>query len=80
LEETVSDPTTAYLPCPLCDAPAIPASGKHFVCLGREDPTWTEDDEADCPGCGEHLRANITGDGEREWIEAIPTNENLEDG
>ena len=65
----------AYLPCPLCDAPAIPASGKLFVCLGREDPTWTEDDEADCPGCGEHLRANITGDGEREWIEAIPTNE-----
>ena len=44
------------------------------------EPIWCEDDEADCPGCGEHLRANITGDGESEWIEAIPTNEDLVDG
>ena len=61
--------TTDYLPCPLCDTPAIPASG------GIVKPTWTEDDEADCPGCGEHLRANITGDGESEWMEATPTSE-----
>jgi len=59
---------TAYLPCPLCDAPAIPPSA-----FDKDEPLWTEGDEADCPGCGEHLRANITGDGEREWIEAIPT-------
>lgn len=69
--------TTDHLPCPLCDTPAIPASGQQFVCLGREEPTWTEDDEAECPGCGVPLRANITGDGESEWMEAVTREEVL---
>lgn len=63
------------LECPLCGTPAIPPSA-----FSKGEPMWCEDDEADCPGCGEHLRANITGDGESEWIEAIPTNEDLVDG
>lgn len=60
----------ACLDCPECGEPAIPASGKHFVCLGREIPTWTEDDEAECPGCGVQLVARMTGDSEDEWMEA----------
>jgi len=60
----------AYLDCPECGEPAIAASGKQFVCLGREMPTWTEDDEAFCPGCGVHLVARMTGDSEDEWMEA----------
>jgi len=44
-----------YLKCPECDVNAIPSSGvaKGFFVF----PTWTEDDEADCPRCGLHLVA-----------------------
>lgn len=54
-----------YLPCPLCDWEAIPAS-----CYVNGKPCWTEDDEATCPGCGARLAARVTGDGETEWMEA----------
>ena len=67
--------SNGMLECPLCGTPAVPPS-----LVDERGPAWCEDDEADCPGCGEHLRANITGDGESEWIEAIPTNEDLVDG
>lgn len=60
-----------YLHCPLCDEPAIASD---------EEGLFNEDMENPCPGCGEPLRANITGDGEREWIEAICTREDLVDG
>lgn len=61
---------SAYLDCPECGVPAIPSSGKHFVCLGHEIPTWSEDDETDCPGCGVRLFAFMTGDETGEWMEA----------
>lgn len=57
----------AHLECPRCDYPAIPASGI------AEDgaPGWNEDDEADCPACGAHLAARLTGaDGGDQWMEA----------
>jgi hypothetical protein len=56
-----------YLNCPECDTPAIPASG---WCRNSYGPTWTEDDQADCPGCGLALRAFLTGDANGEWMEA----------
>lgn len=59
-----------YLPCPDCRTPAIPASEDRMVWPSGMQASWTEDDEADCPGCGQHLVARITGDGESEWIEA----------
>lgn len=59
-----------YLPCPDCGTDAIPASEYRMVWPSGMQATWTEDDEADCPGCGQHLTAVITGDGENEWIEA----------
>jgi hypothetical protein len=69
-----------HLNCPRCDTPAIPASGRRFVYPGREDPTWTEDDEATCPGCGRRLRANLTGDDDNgEWMEAVCVDEEEED-
>lgn len=58
------------LPCPRCETPAIPASGRDIT-----GPFWTEEDESDCPGCGRHLRANITGDDEGEWMEAVVVEE-----
>ena len=58
------------LPCPDCGSPAIPASEYQMVWPSGMQASWTEDDEADCPGCGQHLVATITGDGESEWIEA----------
>jgi hypothetical protein len=36
-------------------------------------PSWDEDDECDCPGCGVRLRANITGDDDGDFMEAIVT-------
>lgn len=60
----------SFLPCPDCGADAIPASDYRSVWPHPMEATWTEDDEADCPGCGQHLVARITGDGENEWIEA----------
>jgi predicted RNA-binding Zn-ribbon protein involved in translation (DUF1610 family) len=64
-------PGEQYLPCPDCGTDAIPAS-EYTMSFGPGGmtATWTEDDEADCPGCGQHLVATITGDGEEEWIEA----------
>lgn len=56
----------AYLPCALCGTDAIPASGSD-----DGEPTWCEDDEADCPGCGTRLRGFITGDETGEWITAM---------
>ncbi len=63
-------PGEQYLPCPDCGEPAIPASEYRVVWPSGMQAMWTEDDEADCPGCGQHLVARITGDGESEWIEA----------
>lgn len=60
----------AFLPCPDCGEDAIPASEYRMIWPGGMVPLWTEDDEADCPGCSQHLVARITGDGEDEWIEA----------
>ena len=58
-----------YLNCPECGTPAIPASGWSHAQIGY-GPTWTEDDEADCPGCGIALCAFLTGDENGEWMEA----------
>ncbi len=58
-----------YLDCPKCGTHAIPASGWSRAQIGY-GPTWTEDDEADCPGCGIALCAFITGDEGGEWMEA----------
>ena len=61
-----------WLACPDCDVDAIPSSGFVYVCQGRTEPTWCEDDEANCPECGKRLRANITGDGgEEDYMEAV---------
>ena len=68
----------AYLDCPKCGEPAIPSSGTRFVCLGLAEPTWTEDDEADCARCGAKLVAFLTGDEDGEWMEAREREE--EDG
>jgi hypothetical protein len=56
-----------YLNCPRCDYPAIPA---------RSDGTWTEEDEADCPGCGVRCYAFITGNENGEYFEARCDEEN----
>lgn len=61
----------AFMPCPECGTPAIPASEYRAVFPRGFTPLWCEDDEADCPGCGVHLRAHLTGDGEDEWMEAL---------
>lgn len=50
-----------HLSCPACGEPAIPASGWSRM---LHAPTWSEDDAADCPGCGAHLRADLQGDDE----------------
>jgi hypothetical protein len=63
-----------YLDCPECGTPAIPASDWTRPPFGY-GPTWTEDDEADCPGCGVRLRAFLTGDENGEWMEAREVND-----
>ena len=63
--------TSDHLACPECGEPAIPASGFSHAQIGY-GPTWCEDDEATCPGCGLRLRANMTGDGDGcEYMVAI---------
>lgn len=60
---------TDHLDCPECGTPAIPASGWCRAQIGY-GPTWTEDDEAICPGCGVRCFAFLTGDESGEWMEA----------
>lgn len=55
-----------WLKCPTCDEPAIPPSDHDRA----GEPLWSEDDEANCSGCGRRVFARLTGDGIDEWIEA----------
>jgi hypothetical protein len=63
-----------YLDCPECGEPAIPNSDwtRPTIVSPNSYPTWTEDDEAECPGCHIMLCANITGDGSGDdYMEAV---------
>jgi hypothetical protein len=56
------------LACPECGEPAIPAS---VIIWATGEGRWTEDDEADCPGCGLHLAARITDDEDDDGIPLV---------
>ena len=59
----------AYLDCPECGEPAIPASSVDRK-NGRLVFQWTEDDGVVCPGCKANLIAFITGDENGDFFEA----------
>jgi hypothetical protein len=59
-------PSGDFLTCPACEEPctAIPPAEYLFVCLGKTEPVWNEDQEGTCD-CGAKLRVSITED----WVD-----------
>lgn len=49
----------AYLECPECGDDGVPSSGVGTEGQFEGEPTWCEDDEADCLGCGVHLVVQV---------------------
>lgn len=59
-----------YLTCPECEEPCtdIPPAECRFICLGKTEPTWNEDQEGVCE-CGAEVYVFITGDEYGDYAE-----------